>query len=45
MAHMEPSRYIGRCPQQVTEFLRDYIQPVLTKYADALAGEGTQLTV
>ncbi len=45
MAHMEPSRYIGRCVEQVGEFLRDYVQPVLTQYADALSGEGTQLTV
>ena len=45
MAHMEPSRYIGRCPEQVTEFLRDHVRPVLDQYADALAGEGVQLTV
>ncbi len=45
MAHMEPSRYIGRCVEQVSEFLRDYVQPVLTQYSDALSGEGTQLTV
>ena len=45
LAHMEPSRYIGRCPEQVTEFLRDHVQPVLSKYQDALAGEGTQLSV
>ncbi len=45
MAHMEPSRYIGRCVEQVSEFLRDHVQPVLDQYADALAGEGTQLTV
>ncbi len=45
MAHMEPSRYIGRCVEQVSEFLRDFVQPVLTQYSDALSGEGTQLTV
>ncbi len=45
MAHMEPSRYIGRCVEQVGEFLRDFVQPVLTQYSDALTGEGTQLTV
>lgn len=44
-AHMTPSRYIGRCPQQVTEFLRDNIAPVLETYADALAGEGVELNV
>ncbi len=45
MAHMEPRRYIGRCVEQVSEFLRDFVQPVLDQYSDALAGEGTQLTV
>lgn len=45
MAHMEPSRYIGRCPEQVTEFLTGSVAPVLKEYAAALGGEGTQLTV
>lgn len=45
MAHMEPSRYIGRCPEQVTQFLSEQVAPVLKKYADALEGEGVQLTV
>ena len=45
MAHMEPSRYIGRCPEQVSEFLALCVQPVLDKYADALSGEGVALTV
>ena len=45
LAHMEPSRYIGRCPEQVTEFLRDCVQPVLKRYSDALAGEATRLNV
>lgn len=44
-AHMDPSLYIGRCPQQVEEFLRDDIQPVLNKYADALNAEAVELTV
>ena len=45
MAHMEPSRYIGRCPEQVAEFLENDVRPVLDQYADALAGESAQLTV
>ena len=45
LAHMDPSLYIGRCPQQVEEFLRDDIQPVLEKYADALNAEAVELTV
>ena len=44
-AHMDPSLYIGRCPQQVEEFLRDCIQPVLNKYADALDADAVELTV
>ena len=44
-AHMEPSRYIGRCPQQVTEFLMEYVQPILTQYSAALSGKETELKV
>lgn len=44
-AHMEPSRYIGRCPEQVTDFLRDYIQPVLDAHPDALSGGAAELKV
>lgn len=44
-AHMDPSLYIGRCPQQVDEFLKDCIQPVLDKYADALDAGAVELTV
>ena len=44
-AHMDPSLYIGRCPQQVEEFLRDDIQPKLERYADALNAEAVELTV
>lgn len=44
-AHMEPKRYIGRCPEQVDEFLREQIVPVLATYADALDGKGAELSV
>ena len=44
-AHMEPSRYIGRCPEQVDEFLEECIQPVLTRYAAALERKQTELKV
>ncbi len=44
-AHMDPSLYIGRCPQQVDEFLKDCIQPVLDKYAEALKADAVELTV
>ena len=29
---MEPSNYIGRAPEQVLEFLEEYVNPVLAKY-------------
>ena len=45
MAHMEPSLYIGRCPQQVDEFLQNDVQPVLRKYAAALERDAVELTV
>ncbi len=33
-AVLEPSLYIGRCPEQVDEFLADYIQPILDAEGD-----------
>jgi len=44
-AHLEPARYIGRCPQQVEEFLRDQIAPVLERNAAALERGETELKV
>ena len=44
-AHLEPERYIGRCPEQVTEFLQQEIAPVLTKYPEALQGSDVELKV
>ncbi len=44
-AHLEPSRYIGRCPEQVEEFLTEAVQPVLEKYADVLGEKETELKV
>ena len=44
-AHLEPSRYIGRCPQQVTDFLVEHAAPVFERYADALKGHSADLKV
>lgn len=44
-ARLEPSSYIGRCPQQVEAFLRDNVKPVLDKYQNALQQTDTELTV
>ncbi len=45
LAHMEPSRYIGRCPQQVDDFIAEFIAPVLEAHAQALTGVHTELKV
>ena len=44
-AHLDPSRYIGRCPEQVEEFLAWDVKPVLERYAAALERQDTELTV
>ena len=45
VAHMEPSRYIGRCPQQVEDFISECITPVLDAHSKALTGVHTELKV
>ena len=45
VAHMEPSRYIGRCPQQVDDFIAEFIAPVLESHAQALNGSHAELKV
>jgi adenylosuccinate lyase len=32
-AMLDPKKYIGRAPEQVDDFMRDYVRPVLQKYA------------
>ena len=44
-AHLDPSAYIGRCPEQVEEFLAQEIRPVLERYSAALAGTDAELKV
>jgi len=44
-AHLEPSRYIGRCPEQVSEFLSNCVTPVLERYKERLSTEAAQLKV
>lgn len=44
-AHLEPARYIGRCPEQVTEFLAGEVAPILERYAAALNGKNSDLKV
>ena len=33
-ASMDPSRYVGRAPLQVSRFLEEHVRPLLSKYAD-----------
>ena len=44
-AHLDPSRYIGRCPQQVEEFLEGCVQPVLKAHQDVLSTHTAELKV
>jgi adenylosuccinate lyase len=45
LSHLEPGRYIGRCPQQVSEFLQQDVDPILKRYAAALRPHETDLKV
>ena len=45
LAHMEPARYIGRCSEQVAEFLMEDVQPVLERFSSELDGEAPELKV
>lgn len=44
-ARLDPKLYIGRCPEQVSEFIADCVAPVLKKYSTALERKDTELTV
>ena len=44
-AHLDAARYIGRCPQQVEEFLAADVAPVLEKYPGAALGKNADLRV
>ena len=35
-ALMQPSLFVGRAPQQTSEFIRDEVRPLLEKYSDLL---------
>ncbi len=41
---MDPSLYVGRSPEQVTDFLRECVQPVLDEYKDIL-GEKAEISI
>ncbi len=41
---MDPTKYVGRCPQQVVEFVEECISPILEEYRDEL-GKTAQINV
>ncbi len=45
LAHMDPSAYIGRCPEQVTEFILQVIDPIRTQYRSLLNDDQPELAV
>ena len=45
LAKLDPSAYIGRCPEQVEEFLRDCVDPVREQYAALLTDRKSELRV
>jgi adenylosuccinate lyase len=44
-AELDPAAYFGRAPEQVTDFLRSEVAPVLEIYADCLTNETADLKV
>jgi len=45
VGHLQPSLYIGRCPQQVDEFLDIHVAPVLQRFEQVFDSKDTQLKV
>ena len=45
LEHMDPTAYIGRCPEQVTDFITQVIDPIRQQYASLLDDEQPELTV
>jgi adenylosuccinate lyase len=44
-SHLKPSDYIGRCPQQVEEFMAQHVAPILRRYQNLLGQAGAELHV
>jgi adenylosuccinate lyase len=45
MKNLRPEAYIGCCPEQVTELIENYVQPMREKYADLLTEQAYDLKV
>ncbi len=44
-ANLNPANYIGRCPEQVTEFIESCVEPMRARYAELLSTEKVDLKV
>jgi len=44
-SNLDARKYVGRSPEQVTDFLNSEVRPVLAKYAELLNTESTELKV
>ncbi len=42
---LDPARFIGRAPQQVDEFLEEWVAPVLQRFGGEIAGTAPELRV
>jgi adenylosuccinate lyase len=42
---LRPELYVGRAPQQVDEFLAEWVEPVLARYPDAARASAPELRV
>ncbi len=42
---LDVKKYIGRAPQQVTEFIEQFIKPIREKYEELLGGESEEVRV
>ena len=45
LEHMDPAAYVGRAPEQVTEFIENVIDPIRRKYSALLDQEQAELSV
>ena len=45
VSNLDAKAYVGRSPQQVTEFLKNEVQPVLNRYSKLLKNTGAELKV
>jgi adenylosuccinate lyase len=42
---LRPELYVGRAPQQVDEFMAEWVEPVLARYPEAAGGAAPELRV